>query len=578
MTRHLFPARPAALLALSILLASLSLFGCEPSPQMDAVVPDGADAVVASNPASPTREDGAKLSWAGAPLMEGVKVVANRDSAVLVVPVVDGARDYRAFRVQEGTRINADLFGDEDVLGAVVHCAGNRQHNDVHRFLTVMRQVEVTGLQGPTQIVIEAIDRPCPFTGVQGNEHGTVPVEIDELPLNEQHPFTVFTGDEIRAAYGSLIVNGHAPGTSLGVPSPRVAPKVLARTTVIVTPTGAQPPLTGTFFDGFDDDADQPRVVRSLPDSGNRSQNGQLLTNSKWAFYTWGADLSQFFIERGELHSVLADWGQDIFSSNVAIPKRTFALSDTGYLHLHYEVASDTTARRYWWMFVCGAGTAGQTLDANGLLRSQIVQTPFFYDTDGRNPSLAGWSCLQVFPLDGSPFELDPTNTRPESDLRIIVNVANGTERDSVRQVSPAQFRGDSTIAKSWYRQQRGNGGALGKPVLDDQMLISPRTRMDLFVRRDRVVAYVNGEQRVCNDFPNQPLTMAEGAVGFSQVLYHSAAEHLELREDFDDRSGQIYYLFDTPFVDSRTWDNLGVEEGVASPPDFDAGACFVSP
>jgi len=573
MKRHLFHACPVALLTL------LSLSGCEPLPEQDSVVPDGADAVLAANPAAPTGEGGTTLKWVGAPLMEGVKVIVNRDSAVLIVPAIDGARDYRAFRVPEDTRVASNfLFGTEEVMGTVIHCAGNRQHNDVAGPLTVMRQVEVTGLQGPTQIVIEAVDRPCPFTGVQGSEHRTVPVSIRELPLNDQHPFSVFTGDEIRGTYGSLIVNGHGPGSMLGVPSPRVAPKVLARTAVIVTPTAAQPPLTGTFFDSFGDDADQPQVVRDLPDSGGRSQAGQLSTNSKWAFYTWGADLSQFFIERGELHSVLADWGQDIFSSNVAIPRRTFSLSDSSYLHLHYEVASNATARRYWWMFVCGSDAPGETLDANGLLRAQIVQTPFFYDADGRNPSLAGWNCLQVFPLDGSPMELGPTGTRSESDLRIIVNAANRAERDSVRHVSPSQYR-DSLVAKSWYRQQHGNGGPLGKPVLDDQMMVSPRTRMDLFIRRDRVVAYVNGEQRVCNDFPNDRLTMAEGAVGFSQVLYHSAAEHLELRESFDDRSGQLYYLYNTPFVDSRTWDNLGVEEDVAAlPPSFDASACYVSP
>jgi hypothetical protein len=205
------------------------------------------------------------------------------------------------------------------------------------------------------------------------------------------------------------------------------------------------------------------------------------------------------------------------------------------------------------------------------------VQTPFFYQEDGLNPSLAGWNCLQVFPLDGTPFELPPTNKRPEADLRIIVNAGGAPNRDSVRQVSPDQYGNDNIAAKSWYRQQRGNG-ALGKPVMDDQLLVAPRTRMDLYIRRDRVVAYFNGEQRVCNDFPNQRLTMAEGAVAFSQVLYHSAAEHLELREDFFDRTGQLYYLYDTPFVDSRTWDNLGVEEEVGSPPAFDAGACYVSP
>ncbi len=571
MMRHLFAAACLATL--------LPLAACEPLPDPDPDAPDGPDAVVAPSPQAPADEAGGTLGWAGAPLMQGVKVVANRDSAVLVVPPIDAANDYRAFRVPAGTRIEAGLLGDEDVIGTVVHCAGNRQHNLAQApARTLLRQIEVTGLTGPTQIVIEAIDRVCPFTGVHGSEHATVPVVIEELPLSDRQPFSVFTEEQLRASYGSLIVNGHGPGATLGAPSPRSRPRVLARTTVIVTPTGAPPPFTSTFFESFDDDSDQPAFLHEARDSGGRSQQGKVLASSRFGFYTWGADLSQFFVERGQLHSVLADWAQDIFASNVAIPRRTFGLSDSDYLHIHSEVASDATARRYWWMFVCGAETAGQTLDASGLLRTPIVQTPFFYNTDGLNPSLAGWSCLQLFPLDGSPFPLAPTDRRPESDLRIIVNVANGTERDNVRQVSPRQYGNDGTIARSWYRQQRGNGGALGKPVLDDQMLISPRTRMDLYVRRDRVVVYVNGEQRVCNDFPNQRLTMAEGAVGFGQVLYHSAAEHLELRAEYFDRSGQIYYLWNTPFVDSRTWDNLGLEEHVAQPPGFDAAACYVAP
>ncbi|HEY8209274.1 MAG TPA: hypothetical protein VIG99_17420, partial [Myxococcaceae bacterium] len=448
MTRHLFPtACPLALFTL------LSLTACEPLPILDDLVPVGADAVVADSPVEPRSESGARLSWSSAPLMEGVKVVVNHDSAVLIVPEVAGARDYRAFRVPEGTDIFGNLLGYEDVSGTVVHCAGHRQHNDVAgKRYTLLRQIEVTGLTGPTPIVVEAVDRLCPFPGVQGSEHATVDVTIDELPAFEQRPFSVYTEDEIRAHYGSLIVNGHGPGISLGAPSPKTTPKVLARTTVMVTPTNEPPPHVGTFFESFDDDSDQPQLLRQLPDSGNRSQLGKLLTNSRWAFYTWGADLSQFFIQRGELHSVLADWAQDIFSSNVAFPKRTFALSDSDYLHVHYEVASDTTARRYWWMSVCGAATAGQTLDANGLLRSQIIQTPFFYQEDGLNPSLAGWNCLQVFPLDGSPFGLGPNDTRPQSDLRVIVNVANGTNRDHVRQVSPNQFESDAIAPRSWYR------------------------------------------------------------------------------------------------------------------------------
>ena len=120
--------------------------------------------------------------------------------------------------------------------------------------------------------------------------------------------------------------------------------------------------------------------------------------------------------------------------------------------------------------------------------------------------------------------------------------------------------------------------GRLGDGILDDQLLISPRARFDAFIKRDRVVLFVNGKQRLCNDFPNAALTMPEAAVAFGQVLYHTAAERLEFSRDYDDRTGQRYYLENAPYVDERDWDNVGFESNVATPADFDATQCYRAP
>ena len=71
---------------------------------------------------------------------------------------------------------------------------------------------------------------------------------------------------------------------------------------------------------------------------------------------------------------------------------------------------------------------------------------------------------------------------------------------------------------------------------------------------------YVNGEQRICNNLGTAgKLTMAEGALGFGQVLYHSAAERQEFNASYWDRRGQRFYIENSPFIDERDWDNVGL-------------------
>jgi hypothetical protein len=205
-----------------------------------------------------------------------------------------------------------------------------------------------------------------------------------------------------------------------------------------------------------------------------------------------------------------------------------------------------------------------------------MVEMPGFMDDDGLNPEIDGWNCLQIFPRNGWPFSLPPNNQNPETELRIMANAPGNLGRDSVINPDPQFYDPSVSPEGSWFRQRDKNG----KPVaviLDDQQLIAPRTRYDLYISRTRVIVLVNGQQRACNDFTGAPLTMAEGALGFGQILYHTTAEREELQVDYWVETGKRYILEDSPYLDVRTYDNVGFTEHVAPPAGFDDTVCFES-
>jgi len=189
-------------------------------------------AVPVANPTAPKADDGWTPPWPAAPAMAQVNYVPNRDSVVMVVPAVTGARDYRVFRIPAGVTI-ADMNGAEQVNGAIIHCAGYRQHNDKFTGTReLLRVIEVTDVQGPTTLVVEALDTPCPYSGAMAPQHEDIQVTIDEVPPIDRIRFSLYTPAEIRARFGSLILNGHGQGPTLGVPGPTTPPKVPPATAV----------------------------------------------------------------------------------------------------------------------------------------------------------------------------------------------------------------------------------------------------------------------------------------------------------------------------------------------------------
>src|SRR5262249_15128634 len=124
--------------------------------------------------------------------------------------------------------------------------------------------------------------------------------------------------------------------------------------------------------------------------------------------------------------------------------------------HVTMEVASTATERRYWWVSLCGDAAAGKTIGGDGSMQTKMLQTPFFYDPDGQNPTDKKWNCLQFFTRGGCPSPLPPTNTPPESEVRVMLNKAGNFATSNVINVSPQQYGGDLT-PPSWYRVMDAN-------------------------------------------------------------------------------------------------------------------------
>lgn len=514
-------------------------------------------------------------------------VIPNLDSAIINVDAVDGAKDYRAFVMGDGVQLLADATDHEQVLGATIYCAGLRQRAaPALAEPEVMKQIEVVDLHGPTTFVVEAIDQLCPFPGIFGVKDGSFDIGSPDALPDLKADVPLLSEASIRAKYGSMIFNGQGPGSPLGLPAAPNTPKVLKRWTVQVSPVPAAEAAkrkTKDFFADFSENDVPQWVPGGTNDDGTFHEptgygySLSIYQNSQFDFYatnTANIKDNHVFIDRGQLQMVLPDASQDTMGAIMAIPRKPAHFSDTGYLHVTFENSTNSTTRRYWWLSLCGTETAGGTFKSDtGLLSEYISLTSGFFGRDGLNPSTAKWNCLVVFPHDGIGTAVPSgSNSNPQSSVIVLIHKANTPEKQSSVDVSPQQL--DPSYPAAWFRLQK-DGKVTDTGVLDDYVQMAPRVRFDMYISRSRLVMYVNGEQRICNDFGPQKLTMAEAAVGFNDALYHSSAEHTELTASFADRSGQLYYLQNTLYEDLHTYDNVGFEENVAMPSDFSDTDCY---
>jgi hypothetical protein len=496
-------------------------------------------------------------------------VIPGLNSAVVLVDPVPGAVDYRAWPIAT-SRVEF-VEGGERVVGPVTYCAGFRQRATKAGPRETATRIEVANLAEPTEYMIEALDRPCPFPGALGWSEGEDESEISGVPAS---PFA--TPGTIRDRYGSLIVNGHGPGPSRGLPADPSAPRVLARSRVLATPlsgAAAEARRTATFFADFQTDELPTQVPGGdVADAFHLPAGFGYVTmiteTAALGFYGPNTDLfrdNQAFVQNGQLH-LGATSANDGTGAVLVVPK-TIAHLPTAtdrYLHITFETRGTSMDRRFWWLSVCGAEQVGSTLDASGRLVGFIA--PSLGLLGEANPSTEAWNCFIVAAKDGRNTAWPPGSTapNPETSMTFVVYPAGGGPASNV---SPDLNGGDAT----WLRQRR-NGASTELSIADDVQDIAPKARFDLYLSRSRAILAVEGTTRACSNFGPSQLTMAEAAVGFNSMQDGPQVQNGLLT---DARSGLTYYLENTPLIDDRTWDNIGFEEDVAGPADLVPSDCF---
>lgn len=555
------------------------------TPAIDGALPDGGTATDVG-PVDAYVPPLTVTGWADAPELSPIELSPNRDSVVVHVPAVAGAQDYRVIVVQDDTMVHSSADGLEQVQNAVIFCAGRAQHAAPAATTPneVMQVVEVTGLTTSTRIVVEAIDRECPFPGWLGTQDIDLPVLAEvQASLGVDATFPVRSPATMRSLYdGNLLYNAQGPGAVMARPAELgPPPRVLARAEVTAVPTGTDSqPMA--FWEDWDDPSQTFADVGRY--DGRPGQRGEHFQSARWNYYVYNLESSllpsQVMIDRGRLVTYAADIAQDIFGAGMLTPREPVALASDTYVHVTFETSINATDRRYVWFSLCGPST-GSAYGADGSLQAGMNMEPFFYQPDGASPYAEDWNCLQVFGFEGSYYGAIGDD-KADMSVRIILNRAQEASpgvMPTVLNVSPRQLDPTRDAECSWcgWYGEWNAAHELVRMPLDAMMHEAPVVRWDLWIRRDRVVLYVDGHQYACNDFPGTPLTMREGALGFGQVLYHTSAEHGDLLRDDWVRSAQRYYMTNAPWMDRRTWDNLGWQEGESLPADFDESLCFVS-
>lgn len=380
----------------------------------------------------------------------------------------------RAFYQNGCGRSHDELAAGAALFGRIAH-QGNQPVN----------RLVWSGLGARTVLVVEALDRGCPFQGHLS------PVSIPTTTQQgiSHQPFLTVADVRAAATYGEVFVNGQHDATN--------RPRALARSYLAAVPVAPEP---FDFHDGFETD---PGPFTLVPNSDPAGADVHL-DAPRYDVWFYSIENSPFLqgigAMFGELWVTYSDWASDTGGKFRMTPKAKGALAADAFLHVTMEVDAITTSRRYPQILVSTLDSPVQTQLSQGT--TLIAQT-----------------------FDEVPPRLD-------------LEVCDHRDWDVNNQCPRLPMENGFDPAAPLRPQ----------PEVAESTGVDRRARIDLYASTQKAYLFLDGRPWGCAVLPAGVFPAGPVTVTFGDVVYHSGvdvgdppyrfhAEHLktETRRHFDE-------------------------------------------
>jgi hypothetical protein len=377
-------------------------------------------------------------------------------------------------------------------------------------------EVHWANIQGPTQLVVEALDAGCPFQGLLGAT--SMPATIVNGDDNNGNngllndPVYSFAQLQSKASTGEVFINGTFDGSP--------TPHPIARAIVSLTPETRPAMDFASNFAGPPETFTEARDASGNPDCGltptlqawsgnpDTCDGSHRMTSPTYDVLFFGVQDQRYAVgpTQGELWTAYSGLAGGKF--RIAPKGVTGTMSNSTFVHAAMEVTSFTTGRRYPQIMI----SEQDFMTSQWLLERSA---------DTANPHVGSTMILQP---------IDSGNGRPVAELELC------SQRSwQVNDQCPWFLleKNDSPIVN-------GTGPNNPHPDLFDRLQDDRSARWDLYASTERAYIFVDSQPYACVDLANRKATLSSGApivptptppkagavtVAFGDVMYHAGAE-----------------------------------------------------
>jgi Repeat of unknown function (DUF5648) len=422
----------------------------------------------------------------------------------------------------------ASASGTQPLMRVFYQTAAGRAHDELAAgqaaFARIRNQglknavatVHYSGLTAATTLVVEALDKGCPFQGAIASASAAAQTFTFSTYSIAHQPWYTVSALQKTVDSGEVFINGQSDG-NVG------KPKAIARAYVSVTPK-ARPQMDwmstpASFAETF------TTLACGAPDGNCFQQFREQSSTYDVSFLSAETNHWQAGNVLGELLINYADWAADTNGKvRITVKSQKATIASGSYVHATMEVNSVGSARRYPQMILSDQNIPVQYNLING--RSLILQT--FGDFPSR------------------------------VDLEICDHVTWDVNLQCPRFIFRHTFNSSGAIS-----------GINPLPEEDKFMAaIDAPTKFDLYTSNSRAYIFVNDKPYACANLATKsgvsPAPVAPtgpATVTFGDALYHSGADDnflVKMPGGFINRHQQT--------ETSRHYDNLGFSSGVAAP------------